>query len=101
MDKKELTATQNRVMDFIRGFMASNDYAPTRAEIATAMGYRSANAAQDHLRALQRKGWVKVIPHVGRGIRLVPMPTEQISLIDVLADTQNVVRRPVLGLKRS
>jgi repressor LexA len=90
----ELTPAQNKVMDFIRGFMTANDYAPTRAEIATALGYRSANAAEDHLKALQRKGWVRLIPHIGRGIRLVPMPTEQMSLIP------GMQTRPVLGLKR-
>src|ERR1700743_1364886 len=95
---KELTAAQTRVLDFIRKSMVDNGWPPTRAEIANAMGYRSANAVQDHLRAIQRKGYIELFPNMSRGIRLTAMPTEQISMMDVLADTVNPPHRSILHL---
>jgi len=96
----ELTPAQTRVLGYIRAYIVANDYSPTRAEIATAMGYRSANAAHDHLQALQRKGHIKLIPDVARGIRLAAMPTEQMSMMDVLADTVQPLHRPTLHVRK-
>lgn len=50
---------------------------PTRAEIAHALGFRSANAAEDHLRALVRKGVVELLPGASRGIRLLELPDDE------------------------
>lgn len=96
---KELTLAQKRILDFIRTTIAANGYPPTRNEIANAMDYRSANAAHEHLLVLQRKGYVKLIPGISRGIQLTSMPTEQISMMDVLADTCQPLRRSMLSLK--
>ena len=49
-----LTARQQQILDFIREFIDSEGYPPTRAEIAKALGFRSANAAEDHLKALAK-----------------------------------------------
>lgn len=89
---KELTPAQSRVLDFIRLFMTANGHPPTRAEIAKALGYGSANAAQDHLIAIQRKGFIRLVQGTARGIQFPAMPTEQMSM--VLTD-----RWPVLSLK--
>lgn len=66
-----LTNRQQQVLDMIRDFIAEYDVPPTRAEIAEAMGFRSANAAEDHLKALLRKGAIEMYAGSSRGIRIV------------------------------
>lgn len=66
----KLTARQQQVLDFIRQYMDHNYMPPTRAEIARELGFRSANAAEEHLKALARKGAIVMIPGASRGIRL-------------------------------
>lgn len=68
---QHLTARQQQVYDLIRDLLEETGYPPTRAEIAQSLGFRSANAAEDHLRALERKGVIEMIPGASRGIRLV------------------------------
>ncbi len=66
-----LTLRQQEILEFIQAFLQENGMPPTRAEIAHALGFRSANAAEDHLKALARKGVVELLPGASRGIRLV------------------------------
>lgn len=66
-----LTARQREILEFIRGFMDIEGFPPTRAEIAQALGFRSANAAEDHLKALERKGAIEMLAGTSRGIRLI------------------------------
>jgi len=68
---EQLTKRQQQVLEMIRDFIEEYDVPPTRAEIAEAMGFRSANAAEDHLKALARKGAIEVYPGASRGIRLL------------------------------
>ena len=68
---EELTKRQQQVLDTIREFIAEYDVPPTRVEIAEIMGFRSANAAEDHLKALARKGVIELYAGASRGIRLV------------------------------
>lgn len=67
---EELTPRQAEVLEFIRTHTASSGYPPTRAEICRAMGFRSPNAAEEHLRALARKGVIEMAPGASRGIRV-------------------------------
>lgn len=67
----ELTARQQIVLSFIQEFMETEGMPPTRAEIAKALGFRSVNAAEDHLKALVRKEAITVMPGTSRGIRLI------------------------------
>lgn len=67
---RPLTARQQHVFDFIVKTMGEFGYPPTRAEIAKALGFRSPNAAEEHLRALERKGVIRIIRNTSRGIRL-------------------------------
>ena len=76
----ELTPRQSEVLDFIRDFIEETGMPPTRAEIAAKLGFRSANAAEEHLRALQRKGSIELLPGTSRGIRLKDVLKEQIGL---------------------
>ena len=66
----ELTARKAEVLQLIADFLQATGFPPTRAEIAKQLGFRSANAAEDHLRALERKGYIEMLPGASRGIRL-------------------------------
>lgn len=67
---EQLTARQAQVLDLIRQHIEDTGYPPTRADIARELGFRSANAAEEHLRALARKGAIEMVPGTSRGIRL-------------------------------
>lgn len=73
----DLTPRQQQVYDLVRESLQENGMPPTRAEIAHALGFRSANAAEDHLRALARKGVVELLPGASRGIRLLELPDDE------------------------
>lgn len=66
----KLTKRQKEILALIESHMAATGSPPTRAEIAKTMGFRSPNAAEDHLRALARKGVIDLVPGTSRGIRL-------------------------------
>ncbi|MGD8378847.1 MAG: transcriptional repressor LexA [Gammaproteobacteria bacterium] len=70
----ELTARQQQVLELIQEAIESTGMPPTRAEIAEALGFRSANAAEEHLRALARKGAIELRAGTSRGIRLLEEP---------------------------
>ena len=74
----KLTARQEEILAFIKEYLQETGFPPTRSEIAQKMGYRSPNAAEEHLRALARKGAIEMQPGASRGIRL-PI-TEQLGL---------------------
>ena len=65
-----LTPRQQQILDLIREHVHSTGYPPTRAEIASTLGFKSANAAEEHLRALARKGAIEMVKGASRGIRL-------------------------------
>ena len=69
--KKALTARQQEVYDLLKKHIDETGMPPTRAEIAKELGFRSANAAEEHLKALARKGVIEIISGVSRGIRLL------------------------------
>lgn len=65
-----LTPRQAEILDLIRRRLAESGRPPTRAEIAQELGFRSPNAAEEHLQALARKGVIELVPGASRGIRL-------------------------------
>ena len=67
----KLTSRQREVLNLVRSSIAENGLPPTRSEIAQALGFRSANAAEEHLRALAKKGAIEMLPGTSRGIRLL------------------------------
>ena len=73
---EKLTPRQREILDFIRNSLEVLGAPPTRAEIASAFGFASPNAAEDHLKALAKKGAINLEPGSARGIRLV----EQLGL---------------------
>lgn len=72
-----LTARQTQVLELIKHYLEATGYPPTRAEIARELGFRSANAAEEHLKALARKGAIEMVAGTSRGIRL---PNHQTGL---------------------
>lgn len=76
----DLTPRQSQILAFIRESIAASGMPPTRAEIAAELGFRSPNAAEEHLRALQRKGAIDLIPGTSRGIQLKDYIKEQMGL---------------------
>jgi repressor LexA len=67
---KPLTKRQNEILALIKETISATGMPPTRAEIATFFGFKSANAAEEHLKALAKKGYIDMLPGTSRGIRL-------------------------------
>jgi repressor LexA len=67
---QKLTARQEQILNLIRDAIQNTGFPPTRAEIAAELGFRSANAAEEHLQALARKKVIELTPGASRGIRL-------------------------------
>src|SRR5476651_817296 len=72
----KLTARQHQVYELVRRAIERTGFPPTRAEIAAELGFSSANSAEEHLRALARKGVIELAAGASRGIRLVPQQGE-------------------------
>lgn len=70
LESPKLTARQQQILDLIQSAIASTGAPPTRAEIATELGFKSANAAEEHLQALARKGVIELVSGTSRGIRI-------------------------------
>ena len=77
---RELTPRQKQILEMIQEFIAVTGMPPTRAEIAGELGFKSANAAEEHLRALQRKGVLELLPGASRGIQLKDSLRDQMGL---------------------
>ncbi len=69
-EELNLTPRQAQILDLIRNHISTTGYPPTRANIAQELGFKSPNAAEEHLKALARKGAIEIIPGTSRGIRL-------------------------------
>lgn len=81
----KLTTRQQQVFDLIRDEIQRTGFPPTRAEIATTFGFKSANAAEDHLKALARKGAIQLVSGTSRGIRLLmDSPSSSESTLPVI-----------------
>ncbi|MDY0248833.1 MAG: transcriptional repressor LexA [Pseudomonas sp.] len=67
----KLTKRQSEILSFLKSWIEDNGYPPTRAEIAKELGFKSPNAAEDHLKALSRKGVIEMIPGASRGLKII------------------------------
>jgi repressor LexA len=67
----KLTARQQQILDLIKQNIVDTGFPPTRAEIAKQLGFKSPNAAEEHLRALARKGAIEIVAGTSRGIRII------------------------------
>ena len=77
---QDLTPKQQQILYLIQRVIRETGMPPTRAEIARESGFRSVNAAEEHLRALERKGAIELMPGMSRGIRLKDALREQLGL---------------------
>ena len=77
---RKLTPRQKEILELIQSFIDDFGMPPTRAEIARELGFKSANAAEEHLRALQKKGVLELVPGASRGIQLKDSLREQLGL---------------------
>lgn len=77
---KALTTRQQQVYDLIRDHIVQTGMPPTRAEIAQQLGFRSPNAAEEHLKALARKGVIEIVSGASRGLRLLMEPEEDAGI---------------------
>jgi repressor LexA len=77
---RELTPRQRQILSLIQKAITTTGMPPTRAEIAKRLNFRSVNAAEEHLRALERKGAIELLPGTSRGIRLKDSLRDQLGL---------------------
>ncbi|HHJ16262.1 MAG TPA: repressor LexA [Gammaproteobacteria bacterium] len=91
----DLTPRQAEILALIREYVYDEGYPPTRMEIAEAFGFRSPNAAEEHLRALERKGAIELLPGSSRGIRLLGEAVEEEEGIPVVG--QVAAGEPILA----
>lgn len=84
---KRLTERQQQILDLIRTYLHEQGMPPTRAEMAEMLGVRSANAVEDHLKALVRKGYIELHSGRNRNIRLLgPLsPAASLPLVGAVA----------------
>ena len=99
-----LTTRQTQILELIQQSLLDTGYPPTRAEIARQMGFKSTNASEDHLRALERKGFIELTPGASRGIRLTKsanttheQPSILARLTELAQDTLEKVSLPLIG----
>ena len=97
-----LTARQQEILSLIREHITQTGFPPTRAEIAARLGFRSPNAAEEHLRALARKGMLELTSGASRGIRLLGTAAAATGAVaDTLTETSRQVGRllqlPLVG----
>jgi len=81
----KLTARQEQVLQLIKSAIIETGYPPTRAEIAKELGFKSANAAEEHLKALAKKGAIEMVAGASRGIRLVDAANDGIPVVGRVA----------------
>lgn len=90
----KLTKRQQEVLDVIKNHIDETGYPPTRAEIAKTLGFRSANAAEEHLKALAKKGAIEMMPGTSRGLRIPGYDPHTSSSNDEQEDIRGI---PVIG----
>ncbi len=96
----KLTARQSEILSLIQEAIAQTGFPPTRAEIAQTLGFKSANAAEDHLRALEKKGFITLTPGASRGIRLTQaadLLTDKTTTTGMLEKAISALTLPLIG----
>ena len=78
MSKSDLTNRQKQILMFISQFIDKHKYPPTRSELSAHFGFRSPNAAESHLRALEKKSVIGIERGAARGITLLPLSADEL-----------------------
>ena len=82
---KNLTKRQEEILTLIKSHILDLGFPPTRADIARSLGFKSPNAAEQHLRAIEKKGFIKILSGASRGIVLNDSESDQIPVIGLVA----------------
>ena len=82
---KNLTKRQEEILNLIKAHILDLGFPPTRADIAKTLGFKSPNAAEQHLRAIEKKGFIKILSGASRGIVLNESESDQIPVIGLVA----------------
>ena len=82
---KNLTERQKEILDLIKSYIGDYGFPPTRADISKKLGFKSANAAEQHLRAIEKKGYIKILSGASRGIVLNEQEEKGIPVIGLVA----------------
>ena len=82
---KKLTKRQEEILNLIKAHIINLGFPPTRADIARSLGFKSPNAAEQHLRAIEKKGYIKILSGASRGIVLSDNENDQIPVIGLVA----------------
>ena len=82
---KNLTKRQEEILDLIKTHISDFGFPPTRADIANKLGFKSPNAAEQHLRAIEKKGFIKILSGASRGIVLSESENNEIPVIGLVA----------------
>lgn len=94
---RPLTPRQEEVLELIKSTMSLTGMPPTRAEIARELGFKSANAAEEHLKALARKGVIDILPGTSRGIKLNVPLDEQLEELGLPLIGRVAAGEPILA----
>ncbi|MDO4769333.1 MAG: transcriptional repressor LexA [Brachymonas sp.] len=97
MSTTKLTARQQQILELIQHAISTTGAPPTRAEIAAELGFRSANAAEEHLKALARKGVIELVSGTSRGIRLKQAAAPSSGLQQMTLDAFAQLALPLIG----
>ena len=82
---KNLTKRQEEILNLIKTHISDFGFPPTRADIAKTLGFKSPNAAEQHLRAIEKKGFIKILSGASRGIVLSESESNEIPVIGLVA----------------
>jgi repressor LexA len=82
---KNLTKRQEEILNLIKSHISDLGFPPTRADISRSLGFKSPNAAEQHLRAIEKKGFIKILSGASRGIVLNDSENDQIPVIGLVA----------------
>ena len=82
---KNLTKRQQEILSLIKNHILDFGFPPTRADIAKTLGFKSPNAAEQHLRAIEKKGFIKILSGASRGIVLNDSDSDEIPVIGLVA----------------
>ena len=82
---KKLTKRQQEILNLIKNHILDFGFPPTRADIAKTLGFKSPNAAEQHLRAIEKKGFIKILSGASRGIVLNDSDSDEIPVIGLVA----------------
>lgn len=90
----DLTSRQKEIFDFIKSKISKEGYPPTRMEISNFFGFKSPNAAEDHLKALKKKGFIEILSGTSRGISLCANTIDKIpALTSPILAEENVEKK--------